>query len=190
MFYFYLFRATCGECPTKWTLVCCTKQWVQFITSKGWTRWAETAGMCLQVNLLCFTLLKTTSHNKNTGCSPFITYNKVSKTCWPSMTLPQLPLNTQWISIFYYTMTQISNIHEYHHVQLSVWYSYFSYSISQKTNKTKTNQQKIEQIPSLEKKLSETLQHRDGDDGQREGIIMISVLFNFTLPKQIYKKAP
>lgn len=47
------------------------------------------------------------------------------KACRHSLRPPEVHLSTQLISIFYYTMTPISNIHnEYHPLQFSVWYSY------------------------------------------------------------------
>lgn len=59
------------------------------------------------------------------------------------MNLPEVNLSTQLISIFYYTKTRISNIHnEYRVLQFSVWYIYLRFlsehiQIEQTTKKKK-----------------------------------------------------
>lgn len=101
------------------------------------------------------------------------------------MNLPEVNLNTQLISIFYYTKTRISNIHnEYRVLQFSVWYIYLRFLLEH-VQIERTTKKKKNQIPTLEKKQSTIIRdtatlRQDATD--REGIIMISVLFNFTLP--------
>lgn len=83
-------------------------------------------------------------------------------TCRHSMNLPEVNLSTQLISIFYYTKTRISNIHnEYRVLQFSVWYIYLRFLLEH-VQIERTTKKKKNQIPTLEKnkvQLSETLQH-------------------------------
>ena len=139
------------------------------------------AGVCVclwnDFVLLPSTPVDTLSHNS--GCFPFITHTHTHTHTHTYNTLNEasreVHLITQLTSIFYYTMTPNSNIHnEYHPLQFSVWYSYLLFvleHIPQKKEKKEEKKQKRNQIPTLEKEtvqLSETLQHRETRcNGQR-----------------------
>lgn len=70
------------------------------------------------------------------------------------MNLPEVNLSTQLISIFYYTKTRISNIHnEYRVLQFSVWYIYLRFLLEH-VQIERTTKKKKNQIPTLEKKQS------------------------------------
>lgn len=70
------------------------------------------------------------------------------------MNLPEVNLSTQLISIFYYTKTRISNIHnEYRVLQFSVWYIYLRFLLEH-VQIERTTKKKKEPNPHVRKKQS------------------------------------
>lgn len=70
------------------------------------------------------------------------------------MNLPEVNLSTQLISIFYYTKTRISNIHnEYRVLQFSVWYIYLRFLLEH-VQIERTTKKKKEPSPHVRKKQS------------------------------------
>lgn len=72
------------------------------------------------------------------------------------MNLPEVNLSTQLISIFYYTKTRISNIHnEYRVLQFSVWYIYLRFLLEHvQIERTTKKKKKKEPNPHVRKKQS------------------------------------